>query len=51
MYEFAALFDLNHWTAERKLAALAKAGKATATRKRVTASDGRLIHYKAYRLV
>ena len=48
--EFMAMFDLMRHTAERQLRALAKAGKATATRRRVVLADGRRISCVAYRL-
>ena len=49
--EFMAMFDLVRYTAERRLRALAAAGKATVTRKRMTATDGRRVYCIAYRLI
>ncbi len=49
--EFGAMFGLPAYSGERRLKALAAAGKATRTRKRVKLSNGRIVSCVAYRLV
>lgn len=48
--EFAAMFELDRQTADRRLKALAAAGKATRTHKRALVSDGSRRWCVAYRL-
>lgn len=48
--EFAVMFGLAYRTALTRLAALERAGKATRTRKRASAVDGRRRSMVAYRL-
>lgn len=49
--EYAALLHVPIPTARHQLLTLVKAGKAVETRKRQVSSYGRLLDYKAYRLV
>ena len=51
VHEFAAMFDLRRFTAERKLAELVKTGKAIRTLKLTTSPSGRRMRYVAYRLL
>jgi hypothetical protein len=50
VWEFQEMFDLPRYTAERRLEALVRAGKATRTNKRCAALDGRVRNMRAYRL-
>ena len=49
--EFAAMFDLHHVSADRRLRKLAELGKAVKTRKRCPAVDGRRVFAVAYKLL
>ena len=49
--EFAEMFQVTTSTAQSRLDALVKAGKATVTQKWGTTSYGRRVQYKAFRLV
>lgn len=49
--EFAAMFDLDRQTADRRLKRLEAAGKATKAKKRTSGPDGRMCWYLAYKLV
>lgn len=50
VHEFMELFNLTRYTADRRLQALARAGRATRTHKYSAAPDGRMRHHIAYRL-
>lgn len=49
--DFQDMFDLERYTAERRLKALVTSGKAIRTTKRTAARDGRIRYMLAYRLL